>query len=106
VLEKPQKNPLGSQNAATLLLSVLQSIAIISSLQVRIELQVFAAHHVISSAQLARLLKCLRTETDRGTTMAALWGRVVDRVGIYDAWQELSFDEQRQVRECSHFLET
>jgi hypothetical protein len=66
-------------------------------LQVRIKLQVFAAHHVISSAQLTRLLKCLRAETDRGTTMAALWGRVVDRVGIYDSWQELSFDEQRQV---------
>lgn len=76
---------------------VYQECRLLVHLQVRIELQVFAAHHVISSDQLTRLLRCLRTETDRGTTMTALWGRVVERTGIYDAWQELSFDEQRQV---------
>lgn len=38
---------------------------------------------------------------DRGTAVVALWSRVIDREGLYDTWQELGVEEQRQVS-CVH----
>ncbi|KAF5832617.1 hypothetical protein DUNSADRAFT_11434 [Dunaliella salina] len=67
--------------------------------QMRCALQVFAAHHFITSAQLVQVLRVLRYEQDRGTAFVALWSRVTDREGLFDTWQELGVEEQRQVQQ-------
>ncbi len=71
----------------------------LSSPQLRITLQCFAAHNYLSSSHLQRVLRYLRYDQDRVTAMVALWSRVVDREGMYAAFQELSQLAQRQVRE-------
>lgn len=44
--------------------------------QIRVELQVFAAHNVVSAAQYERLLRGLRYAQDRGTAAVCLWSKV------------------------------
>lgn len=67
-------------------------------MQIRIDVQCFAAEFMVSSEQLSRVLKSLRHEQDRCMTMVSLWSRVVDRLGVYESYQVLNREEQRQVR--------
>ncbi|GFH09282.1 uncharacterized protein HaLaN_04391, partial [Haematococcus lacustris] len=73
----------------------INAAALLRSRQIRAELQTFAAHTWLSSAQLSRVLRVLSAEQDRGTAVVSLWSRVVDRAGLYDSWQLLRFEEQR-----------
>ncbi|GFH31874.1 uncharacterized protein HaLaN_30997, partial [Haematococcus lacustris] len=77
----------------------INAAALLRSRQIRAELQTFAAHTWLSSAQLSRVLRVLSAEQDRGTAVVSLWSRVVDRAGLYDSWQLLRFEEQRAAEE-------
>ncbi|KAG1665958.1 hypothetical protein FOA52_003182 [Chlamydomonas sp. UWO 241] len=68
------------------------------SRQMRVLLQCFAAHSVVTSAQLAVILRYLRFEQDRCTATVSLWSRVLNREFMYDAWQVLTNNEQRSIK--------
>ena len=65
--------------------------------QVRIAIQTFGAHNLVSCEQLARVLGLLSSEPDRVTAFVSLWSRIIDRDNIYEAYQLLTEEEQRQV---------
>ncbi|GAX72927.1 hypothetical protein CEUSTIGMA_g382.t1 [Chlamydomonas eustigma] len=75
----------------------VNGLALKRSRQIRITLQCFASFNDVSSTQVLSILRALKYEQDRCSAMVTLWARIVDRPGIYNNFQALNVEEQRQV---------
>ena len=75
----------------------LDNLAMTRARAIRVTLQCFAAYKAIRCDHLAKLLSVLHHEQDRCTAFVCLWSRIVDRDNIYEVYQLLRTEEQRQV---------